>query len=99
MEEGVGWSGSLGLVDASSYLFFSRFLGLSLQHMEAPRLGIKSDQQLLAYIRPMRDPRHICDYIIARGNAGSLTHWVRPGIELVGFVTIKPQWELPNYDT
>ena len=41
-------------------------------------------------------------YTTAHGNAGSLTHWVRPGIEpassrvLVGFVTAEPQWELPQ---
>jgi len=39
-------------------------------------------------------------YTIAHGNTGSLTHWVRPGLELmsswilVGFVTTEPQWEL-----
>ena len=39
-------------------------------------------------------------YIIAHGNAGSLTHRVRPGIEpttswfLVGLVSAVPQWEL-----
>ena len=38
----------------------------------------------------------------AHGNAESLTHWARPGIEptcswlLVGFVTAEPQWELPR---
>ena len=42
-------------------------------------------------------------YTTAHGNAGSLTHWVRPGIEptsswiLVCFITIEPQWELPNF--
>ena len=39
-------------------------------------------------------------YTTAHGNAGSLTHRVRPGIEptsswiLVGFVSAAPQWEL-----
>ena len=39
-------------------------------------------------------------YTIAHGNAGSLTHWVRPGIEpasswiLVGFITTEPWGEL-----
>ena len=38
----------------------------------------------------------------AHGNAGSLTHWVRPGIKpetswfLVGFVCAEPQRELPR---
>ena len=41
-------------------------------------------------------------YTTAHSNAGSLTHWVRPGIEptsswiLVGFATTKPQQELPE---
>ena len=36
-------------------------------------------------------------------NTGSLTHWVRPGIEpdsswiLVGFITTEPQWKLHPY--
>ena len=39
-------------------------------------------------------------YTTAHGNAGSLTHWVRPGIAppfswiLVSFVTAELQWEL-----
>jgi len=47
--------------------------------MEVPRLGVESELQLLAYTT-------------AHGNAGSLTHGARPGIEprtswfLVGFV-------------
>ena len=41
-------------------------------------------------------------YTTAHGNAGSLTHWARPGIEptslwiLVGFVSTVPQRELPE---
>ena len=41
-------------------------------------------------------------YTTAHGNARSLTHWVRPGIEpetswfLVRFVFTVPQWELPG---
>ena len=40
-------------------------------------------------------------YTAAHGNAGSLTHWARPGIEpassliLVRFVSAEPWWELP----
>ena len=39
-------------------------------------------------------------YITAYGYAGSLTHWVRPGIDpaslwiLVTFINAEPQWEL-----
>ena len=41
-------------------------------------------------------------YTIAQGNARSLTHWVRPGMEpassqiLVEFISTEPQWELPT---
>ena len=31
------------------YLFIFVFLGLYLRHMEVPRLGVKSELQLLAY--------------------------------------------------
>ena len=49
------------------FLFFC-FPGLNLWHMEVPRPGVQSELQLPAY-----STTHI--------NAGSLTHWVRPGIE------------------
>ena len=49
----------------------------------------------------MHDPSHICDlYTTAHGNAKSLTHWARPGIEpvsswiLVRFFSAEPWWEL-----
>ena len=41
-------------------------------------------------------------YTMARGNAGSLTHWARPGMEplsswmLVGFVNPEPGWEIKS---
>ena len=41
-------------------------------------------------------------YTTAHHNAGSLTHWVRPGIKpasswmLVKFVSAEPRWELPS---
>ena len=40
-------------------------------------------------------------YTTAHGNAGSLTHWARPGIEpassqtLIRFISTEPQWKLP----
>ena len=43
-------------------------------------------------------------YTTAHGNAGSLTHYVRPGIEpasswiLVGFISAAAQWELRPFD-
>jgi len=50
------------------FFFFLSFLGPRLRHLEIPRLGVKSELQLLTYTT-------------AHGNAGSLTHWARPGIE------------------
>ena len=48
----------------------------------------------------MQDPSCICDFTTAYGNAGSLSHWERPGIKpatswfLVGLVSTMPQREL-----
>ena len=51
------------------FCFCFCFLGQHLWHMEAPRLGVKSElQQPLACTT-------------AHSNARSLTHWSRPGIE------------------
>ena len=54
-------------------------------HMEVHRLGAELVLQLLAYTTATatQDPSHVCDLHHSSGNAGSLTHWVRPGIELV----------------
>ena len=43
------------------YFFF--FYGLHLQYMEVPRLGVESEQQLLAYTiaAAMQDLSHICN--------------------------------------
>ena len=43
------------------FLFFC-FLGPYVQHMEVPRLGVKSELQLLAYTTATatQDPSHIC---------------------------------------
>ena len=59
------------------------FLGPCPEHMEVPRLGVKSEPQLPAYTT-------------AHGNTGSLTHEARPGIEhafswvLVGCISAEP---------
>ena len=74
------------------FLFFLSFvfLGPHRRHMEVPRLGVKLELLLPTYTT-------------AHGNAGSLTHWVRPGIKpatswfLCGFVSTVPQWELPIF--
>ena len=78
------------------------FLGPHLRRMEIPRLGVKLELQL----RPMPQPRQrqiqatSAIYTAACGNAGSLTHWARPGIEpassriLIGFISTELQREL-----
>ena len=45
------------------FLFFFGFLGLHLQQMEVPRLGVKSELQLLAYATAtaMQDLGHVCN--------------------------------------
>ena len=45
------------------FVNFFAFLGLHLLHMEVPRLEVKSELQLPAYITATatRDPSHICD--------------------------------------
>ena len=69
--------------------------------MEVPRLGVKLKLWLPAYAKPQQcQTQAAC--VTCRtphGNARSLTHWVRPGIEptsswiLVRFVSAEPQWE------
>ena len=45
------------------FFFFSFFLGLYLQHMEVPGLGVKSELQLPAYTTATAtpDPNCLCD--------------------------------------
>ena len=83
---------------------FLSFLGPLLQHMEIPRLGVQSELVGLWLDTPQPQRCRIwamsATYTTAHGNAASLTHWERPGIELVtswllvGFVSAVPQWEL-----
>ena len=78
-----------------SLLFF--FLGPHPRHMEVPRLGGKSELQPKPTPQPQQHQLGIravsVTYTTAHGNAGSLTHWVKPGIKpesswiLVGFGT------------
>ena len=70
--------------------------------MEVPRLGVKLELQLQAYPTAIAtwDLSYVCDLHHSSWQAGSRTHWVRPGIEpacswiLVRFITTEPQWEL-----
>ena len=77
-------------------LFFFLFLGLHAWHMEVPSLGVELELHLLAYTIATANQvqARSATYTIAHSNAGSLTHWVRPGIEpvsswiLVRFVSL-----------
>ena len=55
---------------------FFLFLGLHVQHMGVPGLGVKSELQLLAYATATAtpDPSLICDHGATCSNARSLTH-------------------------
>ena len=64
------------------FLFFC-FLGPHLWHVEVPRLG--SNQSCSHWPIPQPQQHQIraasMTYTTAHGDAGSLTHWVRSGIE------------------
>ena len=57
---------------------FAFFLRLHPQHMEVPRLGVKSGLQLPAYstatATARQDLSHVWTCSAAHGNVGSLTH-------------------------
>ena len=61
---------------------------------------VQSELHLLAYATATAMPAMSVTFSTAHGNAGSLTHSVRPGMEpsssyvLVGFITTVPWWEL-----
>ena len=51
------------MMNVCTWIFFFFFLGLHLQHVEVPRLGVKLELQLQAYptATATPDPSHICD--------------------------------------
>ena len=55
------------------FFFFFVFLGLHLQHVVVPRLGVESELQLLATATAtaMRDPSCFCDLLHS-----SQQHWI-----------------------
>ena len=82
--------------------FFVLFLGPQLQHMEVPRLGLKSELQLLTYTTAtaMPDPNHFCDLSLSskqrcilnplsKARDQSTSSWI-----LVRFIFIELQWDL-----
>ena len=71
--------------------------------MEFHRLEVELELQRPAHTEAISKPdvSLVCDlYTTAHGNAGSITHGARPGIEpatswfLVVFVATAPRWEL-----
>ena len=90
------------LFNSSLSLFFL-FLGLHPQHIEVPRLGVKSELQLPVYTTATAtwDPSCICDLPHSSWQCWIPDqHCLRPGIKpasswiLVGFISAVPQWEL-----
>ena len=78
----------------NSHFFF--FLWPHMQHMEIPRLGVESE----LHCQPLPQPQQhriqaaSVTYTSVYSNAGSLIHWVRPGIEPIStwklFVVLNP---------
>ena len=76
------------------FCLFFFFVGLHLQHMEVPRLGVQSKLRAPAYTTAAVswDLSRVCNLTTAHSNARSLTHGARPGIKpetswfLVGFI-------------
>ena len=70
--------------------------------MEVPREGLNWSCQPVPQAQQYQIPAVSSTYTAAHSNAGSLTHWARPGIEpaslwiLVWFNSAEPQQELPH---
>ena len=99
------------LIHSTQIFFFLSFvfLGLHLQHVEVPRLGVELELQLPAYttVTAMLDLSCVCN-LHHHLDHNSWQCWIlnplsEPRIEpisswiLVGFVTAEPQWELPSH--
>ena len=69
------------------FIYFC-FLGLQLQHMGVPRLGVESELQLLTYNHSSWQ----CRILNTQGRLemDPVFSWM-----LVGFVNAEPRWELP----
>ena len=57
-----------------SFIYLFIFLGLHLRHMEVPRLGVESEQQLPTYttIIAAQDPNGVCDLYHSSWQHGTL---------------------------
>ena len=61
-------------------LFFFFLAGAHLRHMEVPGLGVELELRCL----PTPQPQEYQIWATSvSSNAGSVTHWVRPGVELM----------------
>ena len=80
----------------SIYIFLRGRGGPHPQHMEVSRLGVKSELQLTPQPQPRQIQAVSTTYTAAHGNADSLTHWARPGIEPAssGSLPTEPQQEV-----
>ena len=83
--------------------FFFCFLGPHPWHTDGPRLGTKSELQLLAYATAMWDPSCIGDLHHSSQQCWILTHLARSGIKpesswiLVRFISTAPQQKLQQF--
>ena len=97
------WSSNPPPGDWSKRIYLFIFLGLHPRHMEVSRLGVELELQLPAYTTATAtlDPSHICDLHhssrqcqilnpLSKARDQPVSSWI-----LAGFVTTKPQWELP----
>ena len=80
---------------------FLAFYGPHLQHMEVPRLGVKSELQLPAYTTAtaMQDPSCICDLRRSSWPCRILNRlieardWTHVLLDTIGFLTTEPRQE------
>ena len=77
------WKWYEAQIFVSTKRLFFFFLGLHLQHTEAPRLGLNQSCSLWLTPQPQQHGIRATSvtYITAQGNTVSLTHWARPGIK------------------
>ena len=88
-----------------SFLFLSFFQGRTLSICRFPGWGwIRAVAVGLCHSHSNARSRAMsATYIIAHGNAGSLTHWAKLGNEpasswlLIRFISTEPWWELQNF--
>ena len=103
----VVYHSDVQITNQTNFFFFFCFLGPHSQHMEVPRLGVKSELQRWPMPQSQQHGTQASSltYTTAHGNARSLTHCMRPGIEpatsqfLVGLISTVPWWELLKFIT